>query len=65
MFSLKFKNMSWEDNKVKYIFIILVVGTLTAAGVTSGNTADLIQNLSRGIAGSIGLYILLALIARK
>lgn len=65
MFSLKFKNMSWEDNKVKYIFIILVVGTLTAAGVTSGNTADLIKNLSRGIAGSIGLYILLALIARK
>ena len=65
MFSLKFANMSWEDNKVKYIFIILVIGILTMATLSAEGTASLVQNLSRGIAGCIGLYIVMALVARK
>jgi hypothetical protein len=66
MFSLKFANFSWDDNKVKYIFVISVVGILTAAAISSdGSTASLVQNMARGIAGCIGLYILIALIARK
>lgn len=65
MFSLKFANTSWDDNKVKYIFIILVVGILTCAALSADGTASLVQNISRGIASSIGLYIIMALVTRK
>jgi len=33
MFSLKIKNLSWKQNKVRYIFLALVAGTLAIAGL--------------------------------
>ncbi|HSV89206.1 MAG TPA: CDP-alcohol phosphatidyltransferase family protein [Bacteroidales bacterium] len=33
MFSLKVKNLSWQQNKVRYIFLALVAGSLAIAGV--------------------------------
>lgn len=57
MFSLKFKNMTWKDNKRKYVFLILCVfflGISTAAGIANGQTFTYV---SRGIAGCIGLYL--------
>lgn len=65
MFSLKFANTTWEDNKVKYIFIILVVAILAYAALSSDGTSNFVQNISRGIASCIGLYIVMALVARK
>lgn len=65
MFSLKFTDMSWDKNKVKYIFIILVVAILTFAALKSDGANNLILYMSRGIAACIGLYILIALITRN
>ena len=48
MFSLKFKNLSWKDNKVSFIFLILCIFFLVTLQV-------------RGFAVSIVWYILLSL----
>lgn len=61
MFALKFKNMSWADNKVKYVFLILcvcILGTSAVIGITHGSVLPL---LSRGIAGCIGMYLVLSI----
>lgn len=63
MFSLKFANLTWADNKVRYIFLLCVVAILACSLIISTGTASIIQNLSRGIAGCIGLYILIAVLA--
>ena len=52
MFSLKFKDLSWEHNKVSYIFLIVSIPLL------------IIFQLS-GIAAVIVWYILLSLVTRK
>ena len=63
MFSLKFKNLSWEDNKVKYVFVLsAIIILLLSAGQSDGSTANTIQMLSRGVAGCIGLYILMSIL---
>lgn len=54
MFSLKFKNLSWEDNKWPFSFIILTVLILI---VTSS-----LGLFFWGIAGVIVLYILMSLL---
>lgn len=52
MFSLKFKNLGWKDNKISYIFILVSIPLL------------IILKLS-GIAAVIAWYILLSLITQK
>lgn len=63
MFSLKFKNLSWDDNKVKYVFVMsAIIILILSAGQSDGSTASTIQMLSRGVAGCIGLYILMSIL---
>ena len=52
MFSLKFKNLSWKDNKVSYIFLLVCIPLLVVFRIS-------------GFAAVILWYILLSLIARK
>lgn len=52
MFSLKFKNLSWRDNKVSFIFLIVCVPLLLLTGIS-------------GFAAVIVWYILLSLFTRK
>jgi CDP-diacylglycerol--serine O-phosphatidyltransferase len=55
MFSLKFKNLSWGDNKVVYIFLILCLPLLFISVVYS----------LLGITALIIVYILMSLITQK
>lgn len=52
MFSLKFKNLSWKDNKVSFIFLIVCAPLLIFLGVS-------------GFAAVIVWYIILSLFTRK
>ncbi|MEG1585452.1 MAG: CDP-diacylglycerol--serine O-phosphatidyltransferase [Bacteroidales bacterium] len=52
MFSFKFKDISWKNNRIRYIFLILAVPTLILLGLT-------------GISAVIGLYIVMSLFNRK
>ncbi len=35
LFSLKFKNLSWQDNKIRYIFLIISLILIPLMGITS------------------------------
>ncbi len=62
MFALKFKNLSWADNKAKFVFIVisaLILIASAAAGVCDGNV---VKTLSQGIASVIGFYIIYSII---
>ena len=52
MFSLKFKNLSWRDNKVSYIFLLICIPLLAVFRIS-------------GFAAIILWYILWSLLARK
>ena len=52
MFSLKFKNLSWKDNKVSYIFLLICIPLLAVFRIS-------------GFAAIILWYILWSLLARK
>lgn len=52
MFSLKFKNLTWKDNKIPFIFLLVSVLLL-------------IFLQTSGISAVIGWYIVLSLISRK
>lgn len=52
MFSLKFKNLSWKDNKVSFLFLIVSAPLLVFLGIS-------------GFAAIIAWYIILSLITRK
>ena len=52
MFSLKFKNFSWKDNKISFIFLIVCIPALLFLGICS-------------FAAIIVWYILLSLFTRK
>jgi len=62
MFSLKFQNKSWDDNKLKYIFLILCAGILAGSAISGITDGHLWRQLSRGIAGCIGTYLVLSII---
>ncbi len=65
MFALKFKNLSWKDNKIKYIFLVLCV-IILATSVVLGHIfayGNIWQSLSIGIAECIGLYVIMGLVA--
>ncbi len=61
MFSLKFQSYAWADNKVKYVFLalcgVILIGSLIA-GIGMGSVW---LRLARGLAGCIGLYIVMGL----
>ena len=61
MFALKFKNYSWADNKIKYIFLILCVIILAVSAVVGMSDGNTWQTVSKGIAGCIGLYVVMGL----
>ncbi len=63
MFSLKFTDFSWDNNKIKYIFVILTVTVLLLSLVSGLEAGKAWQHLSRGIAGCIGLYIAMGIIS--
>ena len=52
MFSLKFKNLSWRDNKVSYIFLLICIPLLAVFRIS-------------GFAAIILWYILWSLLTRK
>ena len=52
MFSLKFKNLSWKDNKISFIFLIVSVPLLILLGIG-------------GFAAVIVWYIIISLFTRK
>lgn len=52
MFSLKFKNLSLKDNKLRFLFLAVCVGLIAWLGVS-------------GIAASIAWYIGLSVVTRK
>jgi CDP-diacylglycerol--serine O-phosphatidyltransferase len=52
MFSLKFKNLSWKDNKVSFIFLLVCIPLLVFLGIS-------------GFSAIIAWYILLSLLTRK
>lgn len=52
MFSLKFKNLSWRDNKVSYLFLLVCIPLLLFLGIS-------------GFAAIILWYILLSVITKK
>lgn len=52
MFSLKFKNLSWKDNKVSFIFLLVCIPLLAILHI-------------QGIAAAIVWYILISLLTGK
>nr|WP_320057578.1 CDP-diacylglycerol--serine O-phosphatidyltransferase [uncultured Bacteroides sp.] len=52
MFSLKFKNLSWKDNKVSFIFLLVCIPLFVFLGIS-------------GFSAIIAWYILLSLLTRK
>lgn len=52
MFSLKFKNLSWKDNKISYIFLLVCIPLLVIFRIS-------------GFAAIILWYILLSLLTKK
>jgi len=52
MFSLKFKNLSWKDNKISFIFLLICIPLLVFLGIS-------------GFSAIIAWYILLSLLTRK
>lgn len=63
MFALKFKNFTWEDNKIKYIFLILVFLILVISAIIGSQQGLVWQSLSRGVASIIGVYVLMSILA--
>ena len=62
MFSLKFQNRSWADNKLRYIFLILCVIILGGCAVAGIADNSVWRMLSRGIAGCIGTYLAMSIV---
>ena len=52
MFSLKFKNLSWESNRIVYIFLLVSLALLIVWGLN-------------GLSAVIGWYIILSILTQK
>jgi len=63
MFALKFKTYSWAQNKLKYIFLQLVLIILVFSAILGSMDGTTWQTLSRGVAICIGLYVTLSIMA--
>lgn len=64
MFSLKFKK-GGEGHKIKIIFILIVLAILAAFGIVGAINGFVWQELSRGAAVSIGVYVLMGIVRSR
>ena len=63
MFALKFKNLSWQDNKIKFIFAISVVLILLVFAYIGYVEDNVWQKISLGMSVCIGLYVMMSIVA--
>ena len=63
MFALKFKNLSWKDNKIKFVFAILVVLILAVSAGIGAQSGCVWQTVSLGMSVCIGLYVIMSIVA--
>lgn len=63
MFALKFKNLSWKDNKIKYIFAVLVVAILIVSAIIGYANDSIWHTVSLGMSACIGLYVMMSIVA--
>lgn len=63
MFAFKFKTMSWAENKVKYIFLMICFVVLCSSAVVGGANGMLWYCLIRALSVCIGLYVLVSIVA--
>lgn len=63
MFALKFKNLSWQDNKIKFIFAISVVLILLVFAYIGYVEGNVWQKISLGMSVCIGLYVMMSIVA--
>lgn len=61
MFSLKFHNYSWGDNKVRFIYLAVCALIIMACLIGGLTDMHIWQTLARGLAGCIGFYLLLGI----
>ena len=63
MFSLKFKHFDMRDKHtmVKFGFVLVCIGIMAISGL-SAESGHVLQSMSKGLAGCIGLYILTCLV---
>ena len=63
MFSLKFKHFDMRDKHtmVKFGFVLVCAGIMAISGL-SAESGHVLQSMSKGLAGCIGLYILTCLV---
>lgn len=61
MFALKFTNMSWKSNKIKFVFIAICLLVLLLSFVYGASIGNMALVVSRGIALCIGLYLLMSI----
>lgn len=61
MFSLKFKNFSWAENKLKFIFLIICAAIILCSTIFGLSEANLFRSVSQGLAGCIGVYLFLSI----
>ena len=65
MFSLKFSNLKWQDNKVRYVFVGLTLVILLLFCLSGLSEGEPLRLLARGLAASIGLYVVICMIGLK
>lgn len=63
MFALKFKNLTWADNKIKFIFAIMVLLILGCSAAYGSMNGTVWQSVSLGMAACIGLYVMMSIVA--
>lgn len=63
MFALKFKNLSWADNKIKYIFVVSVLLILTGSAIMGVSEGCMWQMLARGMSLCIIDYLVMSIVA--
>lgn len=63
MFALKFKNLSWKDNKIKFIFALLVIAILLGSAIVGYTHDNIWQRVAGGMAVCIGLYVMMSIVA--
>lgn len=63
MFSLKFKNKTWADNKLRFVYLILCAIILLLFAIWG--KGYILLTLARGLASCIGLYVVICLVNTK
>ncbi len=61
MFSLKFQDKSWANNRLRYVFLVLCAIILVGCAVCGIADNTVWRMLSRGIAGCIGTYLAMSI----